>query len=113
MAEANFIQDGIDRFQSAFDSLDREYRRLSKQADKRRRDFEKRAEKQVKRLRTEFGKNTVVQNVRDLRADAQKRWESRIENMLASMHIATSSEIKRLDRKVNQLNRKVRELLEE
>ena len=113
MAEANFIQDGIDRFQSAFDSLDREYRRLQKQADKRRRDFEKRAEKQVKRLRTEFTRNPVVQNVRDLRNDAQKRWESRIEGMLSSMHIATSSEIKRLDRKVNQLNRKVRELLEE
>ena len=36
MAEASILQQGIDRVQEAFDSLEKEYKRLPKQADKRR-----------------------------------------------------------------------------
>jgi hypothetical protein len=117
MAEANFLQDGIDRVQSAFQSLDKEYRRLQKTADKRRKEFEKRAERQIKRFSTELKKSPVVKRaeavrarVDEVRGGAQQAVVERLETLLGSLQIATRTEIEKLDRKLALLNKKVREL---
>jgi len=110
MAEVNLIQDGIDRVQSAFESLDKEYRRLQKRAEKRRRELEKRAEKRVKQLRADLRRNPVVRRAEDLREDARKRFEDQVEQLLATFKIATRGEVRKLDRKVTQLSKKLRAL---
>jgi len=110
MAEANFIQDGIDRVESAFDNFEKEYRRLSKRAEKRRKELEKRAEQRLKKLQKDFRANPVVKRAENLRADAQKVAEDQVEQLLSGLRIATRAEVKRLDRKIATLNRKVREL---
>ena len=117
MAEANFIQDGIDRVQSAFQSLDKEYRRLQKQADRRRKDFEKRAEKQLKRFSSELRKSPLVKRAEGVRArvdegrgGAQQVLAERLDSLLGTLQIATRTEVEKLDRKLALLNKKVREL---
>lgn len=104
------IQDGFDRFQTAFETLDKEYKRLQNRAEKRRRDIEKRAEKQVKRFRAEIRKNPVLKRAEDLREETRKRLERQADQVLSSLQIATRSEVRRLDRKIAQLNKKVRAL---
>jgi chromosome segregation ATPase len=117
VAEANFLQDGIDRVQSAFQSLDKEYRRLQKQADRRRKLFEKRAERQLKRFQTELRKSPLVKRAEGVRArvgeargEARQALADRLESVLGAMQIATRTEIEKLDRKLALLNKKVREL---
>jgi len=110
MAEANFIQDGIDRVESAFDNLEKEYRRLSKRAEKRRKAFEKAAEQRLRKLQKDFRANPVVKRAETLRVDAQKVAEEQVEQLLSGLRIATRAEVQRLDRKIATLNRKVREL---
>jgi polyhydroxyalkanoate synthesis regulator phasin len=117
MAQANLIQDGIDRVQSAFQSLDKEYRRLQKTADKRRKEFEKRAEKQIRRFQSELRKSPIVKRAEGVRAkvgeasgEARQKLTDRLETVLGAMQIATRTEIEKLDRKLALLNKKVREL---
>ena len=110
MAEANFIQDGIDRVETAFESLEKEYRRLSKRADKRRKEIEKQAEKRWKKLQKEVRKNPVVKRAETLREDAYKAAQDQVEQVLGGLRIASQSELRRLDRKITALNRKVKEL---
>jgi len=110
MAEANFIEEGIDRIENAFRSIERDFRRLQKRADRRRRQFERQAEKRVKRIQTDIRKNPVVKRAEDLRSDAVKTIEDQVDGLLANLRIASHAEVHKLERKVAQLNRKVREL---
>lgn len=110
MAQASLIQDGLDRFESVVKSVERDFKRLQKQADKRRKELEKRAERQVKKLQTELRKNPVVQRAESLRVDAVRAVEEGVETLLGTLRIASHAEITRLERKVGQLGRKVRQL---
>lgn len=110
MAQASILQDGIDRFENTFRNLEKDWKRLQKRAEKQRKDLEKRAEKQVKKLRTQLDKNPVVKRAQNLRTDAVKTIEDGVDQILGTMRVAPHSEIKRLERKVNSLSRKVRQL---
>ena len=55
MAEqANFMEDGYERVQSAFRSMEDEFQKLQKQIDRRRTTFNKRADKQFKKFSSKF-----------------------------------------------------------
>ena len=117
MAEASFIQEGVGRVQSALKSLDREYRRIQKQADIRLRKVERRAERQFKRLQTGIARSPLAKRAEDVRrrveearSDAQAVFEGRLEAMLGSLKIATRTEIEKLERKVALINTKLHEL---
>jgi hypothetical protein len=72
----------------------------------RRKRLEKEAEKQVKRFeRTPLGKRLA-----SLREDARKQIERNVENLVGLLPIASSAEVKRLERKVTTLTRKVNAL---
>jgi hypothetical protein len=110
MAQANLIQDGIDRFESAVKSVERDFRRLQKQADKRRKELEKRAERQVKKLQADLRKSPVIQRAESLRTEAVRVVEEGVETLLGTLRIASHGEVQRLERKVSQLGRKIRQL---
>jgi archaellum component FlaC len=110
MAEANFIEEGIDRIENAFRSIERDFRRLQKRADRRRRQFERQAEKRVKQIQTDIRNNRVVKRAEDLRSDAVKAVEDQVDALLSGLRIASQAEVHKLERKVAQLNKKVREL---
>lgn len=121
MAESGFIQEGVDRVQSALKTLDKEYRRIQKEADARLRRVERRAERQIKRLQAGIRRSPLAKplakraedvrrRVEEARSEAQSMFEGRVEAVLGTLKIATRTEIEKLDRKVALLHRKLQEL---
>jgi chromosome segregation ATPase len=110
MAQASLIQDGLDRFENVVKSVERDFKRLQKQADKRRKALEKRAERRVKKLQTELRKSTLVKRAGSLRDEAVRAVGDGVESLLGTLRIASHAEVERLERKVGQLGRKIRQL---
>jgi len=104
------LEEGRERFEGALKDMERDWKRLQKRADQGRKQFEQRAQRQVKRIQSELRKSPLVKRAEELRKDAETRIESQIESLFGLLRIASSSEVSRLERKVDQLNRKLREL---
>ena len=51
-----------------------------------------------------------MKRAEELRKDAETRIEGQLENLFGLLRIASATEVSRLERKVDQLNRKLREL---
>ena len=111
MAETNLVEDGIDRLQSAFQSVEDEFGKVQKRVDRgrkgfekrvrdgrkdfekntkkfqqrvenRRRDFEKQTEKRVKSVRDELRKYSLFQRLEELADEASKRIEDGVDSLL-------------------------------
>jgi len=133
----NIFEEGFERVESTVKSIEKDFRSLQKRAEERRKELGKRAEREVKRLQSEFRKtplgkqvlkrrtelgkrvdqlqndlrkNAAVQRIEALRKDAEKALEEGVESVLGALQVAPKSEVVKLERKVNQLSRKVREL---
>ena len=102
-ARANFIDEGLDRVQEAWTSVEGEFEKLQKNFEKRRKTLEKETEKRVRK----FEKTPIGKRVVSFRSEAQKQIESNVENLLGLFPIASSADVKRLERKVTQLTKKV------
>ena len=118
--QVNIVQEGVDRFNAAFERIDDERLRLQKQLQSRRksfekqitsgrRDFEKRTRKQVKRLRTELRRYPVVKRVERLQADARRQIETGVDRFLGTFQIASKSDLDRIDRKLDRISRKLKD----
>ena len=118
---ANVIEDGIDRIQSAFRSAEQEVGRIQKQFEKRTTQFNKDAEKRVKRFRKDLSKNEAVQQAQSRWNDVSKGFEKRrkefegqvetgLASVLGTFQIASSSDLKKLDKKLNRISRRLNAL---
>ncbi len=120
MAEqASLMQEGVDRFREAFDSLDlqrvqkeltQRRKRIEKQIASGRRQWERRTRKQVKRVQTELRKNSLVKRVQLLQKDATRQIENGFDGILGTFGIASRRDVDRLDRKLGQISRKLKDL---
>jgi uncharacterized phage infection (PIP) family protein YhgE len=139
---SSFVEDGIDRIQSAFQSVEGEFekiqhrvgdgrkdfekrlrsgrkdlqkstKKLQKRVETRRRDFEKQTEKRVKSWQKELRRYAIVRRAEGLAEDATKRIENGMDSLLSNLQIATSSDVKKIDRKLSQINRKLKALEDE
>ncbi len=99
----NFFEDGIDRFQSAWTSVEDEFEKLQRNLEKRRKRFEKETEKQVRWLR----KTPLAKRVESIREDAARQLESNFQSFLGRLPVASQTSVKRLERRVAQLSRKL------
>jgi hypothetical protein len=113
------MQEGVDRFREAFDSLDlqRVQRQLSqrrKQIEKQiasgRRQWERRTRRQVKRVQTELRNNSLVKRVQELQKNASRQLGSGIDGILGALRIASRGDVDRLDRRLGQISRKLKDL---
>ena len=103
---ANILDEGIDRVQSVWNSAEDEFDRLQKNLQKRRRQWEKETEKQVKKLR----KTPLMKRAASIFEDAQRQVDRNVETFVGYFPVASSSEIKRLERRISQLTKKVNAL---
>ena len=119
--QGTFVEEGIERIQNAVDSVEEEFQKLQRNVQQRREGFEKEARKQfkradkrariqVKRVQTELLKNPVVKRAEDLRKDINKQVENRMDSFFGLLPYATRQDVKRLERKVSQLTRKLNQL---
>lgn len=131
------VEESRERLEGALKDMGRDWKRLQKRADQGRKQIEQRAQREVKRLQTELRKNplvkraeeqrkllerrarklgselrnsTAVKRAEELRKDAESRIETQLESLFGLLRIASTSEVHRLERKVDQLNRKLRDL---
>jgi hypothetical protein len=138
MARNQGILEGSrERFEGALKDMEREYKRLQKRADQGRKQFERQAQQQVKKLQSGLKKNPIVKRAEEqrklierrarrlgtelrnsgpvkraeaLRKDAEARFEEQLESLFGLLRLASASEVTRLERKVDQLGKKLREL---
>jgi hypothetical protein len=119
--QPNLVQDGVDRFNAAFESLGDEVERLQREFQSRRKSFEKQltdgrkkfekqTRKQVNRIESEFRKNPLVKRAEELRSDVAKQIEDGAGRLLSALQIASKNDLQRVDRKLNQLTRKLKEI---
>jgi len=123
--QANFVQEGVDRGREAVSSIENDFQRVQKRVEKqlnarrkaiekqvkaRRKNFEKRTQKQVRRIRTELKKNPYVKRAQGVVNDATRQWEQGVDTVLGALQVASRRDVDRIDRKLNQINRKLRDL---
>jgi hypothetical protein len=130
-AKANVIEDARARFEDVLGNVERDWKRLQKDADKRRKEIETRVEREVKKLRTQIEKTPLAKRAHELRQKAEKRAErfrselrespaakraeelrdqaqARFGEMLGSAGIATASDVEKLERRVAALARELK-----
>ena len=111
------LETGIDQIQSAVRVLDRRFRRLQRQlttrrrrlgrqVTSRRRALERRAQRQISRLR----RQRLVKRAEALREDVTRQVEQGLSGLFETLPLATKRDVQRIDRRVSQLNRKLRDL---
>ncbi len=121
MAQQSLVENGIERIQSAVGQASRRIQKLQRQVDARRKTVEKelsarrrklehRAQKEVARLVGRAQKLPLVKRAASLRDDASRQLESGVEAILGALQIASRGEVQRLDRKLGQITRKLREI---
>lgn len=117
--QSSIVQEGVDRVRAAFGTLEEEFERVQRRLRARRRDLEKQLrsgrkdlEKRTRKLRSEVLSSSAVKRIDTLRKDAQRQLEDGVGNLLGVFQIASKSDVERIDRKISQLNRKLREIEE-
>lgn len=119
--QASLVQEGVERFNEAWRSAGEEVQRLQKQLQHRRHSLEKqitarrkRIEKQtrrrVSRARTELERNPWVKRAQSLRDEAWKRLERGLDGTLGNLRIASRRDVERIERRITQLNRRIKEI---
>ncbi len=121
----NFVEESMERVQSAYHSVESEIQKLQKQIEGQRNQLTKRTEKELKRigkgLRTNSYLKPYVKRAETLRNDVSKQIESRnkafekrmedgVNTLLASLNLASHSEVEKLERKLNRMNKKLNAL---
>lgn len=120
MAEqANIVQESVDRVRAAFGSLEDEFGRVQRRLRARRRDLEKQLrsgrkdiEKRTRKLRSEVLGSPALKRLDTLRKDVRQQLEGSVDTLLRVLQIASKNDVERIDRKLSQLSRKLREIEE-
>jgi len=104
--ENNILDAGLERLREAVGSLEDEIERLQGDFRVRQHGFEKRAEK----LRAEIRDSDAVKQLEELRERATRQGGEKLGELLSSLQIASKDDVRRIDRRLRQLNRKLKNL---
>jgi len=117
----NLVQDGFQRVRTAAETLDRGFQRLQKRFDSQRKTLEKqlgsrrkaltkRTQAQVEQIVALVRDNALIQRAESLREDATRQLETRVGTLLGALSIASKGDLEKIDRKLSQISRKLRDL---
>jgi hypothetical protein len=117
----SFVEESRERLNSARERIDDEVERVQKelrtrsnrierQFNRRRKSFEKETRKQVKQLEKDLRKNALVKRFDRFQSDASKQIEGALTSMLSALGIASSNDVKQLNRKITRLNKKLKDM---
>ena len=114
MAQVNIVQEGVERVRDAVSSVESDLQRAQKRLEKRwasrRKRLERETQKRVKRVRAELRKNAYVKRAQEVVDDATRQFEQAVDSLLGVLQIASRRDVNRIDRKLGQINRKLRDL---
>jgi len=106
----SLVQEGLDRVRSVVKSVDKELQRVQKRVAAQRKQLEKRTSQQVDRTLTQLRESPLGQRAESLRSEASQRLEASVEGVLAALQIASKSDLQKIDRKLSQLTRKLKDI---
>lgn len=106
--QTSIVSESIDRVQEAFQSMGDEFGRLQGQLDGRFREIEADTQKRVKKLAKDLRKQPLWKRADALRRDTTKQIEQGIDGVLSSLQIASTSDMKKLDRKLNSIGKRLK-----
>ena len=109
-ARANIIEESIENVQERFRNAGEELQRLQDRASENRREFADRAQARAEKVQKQLLEIPAIKKADDFRTDVLKQIEANVDEFVSRMPVASSNEIKKLERKVNALTRKVRAL---
>ena len=108
------VEEGIERFRTAVDDFRRDLegrgKKLEKQWQRRRRNFERQARKRADEVGAELREWPVVERVEGLWQRTTDRIEDGVNQFFDRLPVATKRDVARVDRKLAQLSRKLRAL---
>jgi Skp family chaperone for outer membrane proteins len=129
MAEqTSFVREGFERVSSAFERIPEELQRVQREIQKRRKTFErqlagsrrdlgkrtreieKRTRRQVERVRAEIRRLPLAKRVDRLRTEAERAFERSVDAFLGVLQIASKSDLDRIDKKLGQMSRRLKEM---
>ena len=119
--QSNLLEDGFERIQSAFKSVEDEVQKAQKRFEDQSEKFSKDANKRIKGFQKELRKYPAVKRAESLSQDLNKQLQSRtkqvekqiengIESVLGTFQIASRGEINKLDKKLNRISRRLKAL---
>ncbi|MAI79272.1 MAG: hypothetical protein CL917_10050 [Deltaproteobacteria bacterium] len=120
-AASQFLDQSMDKMQSAWKSVEEEVQKVQKQIEVTGTSLNQRAEKQIKQFQKDFRTYPGVQRAESLGEDLKKEVETRLTwvseqmdsslvSVLGGLQIASRTEIDKLDRKLNRINRRLKAL---
>ncbi len=115
---ANFVDEGFERVQSAYQSVEEEIQKLQKQLQERTEELSDAAEKRFRKISDDVRGYPVVKRAESLADDVSSRLgeqgkkieqqvTGRLEQLLGALQVASRADIEKLDRKLNRLGRKL------
>jgi polyhydroxyalkanoate synthesis regulator phasin len=114
MAEtASVRRNGFDRFNEALRSLDEEIQELRARVDRGRRRVEGEIRKRADRVRTEIRRTDLYRRADQIRKDIEGQVGRGRAQIYELFGIATKEDVERLNRKINQIARRLAEITKE
>jgi hypothetical protein len=108
--QVSLVQEGVDRLNEAFQSIDDEFQRVQKQLTSRRKKAEKSTRKQLNRFQSELKSTPIYKRAESFRKDTTKQIESGVDSLLGLLQIASKGDLQRIDRKLTTLGRRLKEI---
>ena len=108
--QTSFVAESVDRVQEVIQSVGDEFERLQGQFGDRRKEFEKQTQKRVKELQKDLRKQPLWKRANTLRRDASKQIEQSVDSILSAFQIASTSDMKKLDRRLNAIGKRLKEI---
>jgi hypothetical protein len=106
----NIIEESFENVQARFRSAGEELQKLQDRANENRQELADRAQARAEKVQKQLLKVPAIKAADDFRIDMVKQIEAQVDEFISRMPVASMSEVKKLERKVNGLTRKVRAL---
>ena len=106
-------RNGFDRFNEALRNLDEEIQDLRERVERGRKRLEGEIRNRTDRVRTELRKNEVFRRAEQLRKDVEDQLERGRAQIYEVFGLATKADVERLNRKLNQISRRISEITKE
>jgi hypothetical protein len=105
-----WASEGIERISQELEKWNDD---LQTRSAKFRKESRKRIDKSVKQVQTELRKLPALKRAEEFRSGIEKRVDQGVDRVYTSLKLARLDEVKKLERKIAQLNKKLRDLEKE
>ena len=111
--QASFVESGFDRIQDALKSIESDVEKFQSRVETQRKRLERETRKRVGKFRKEITETPFAKRAEKFSKDASREIGSRVEDVLGALSIASNADLKKVNRKLNQINRRLKALEEQ